>query len=293
MDISSKTLPLCLVQTIGGFNRSGAFAARLVEYFDAGVVKPVDVLLYPWGEGMVGVPGTLSGTAFQGKNDKAAYFFTTCIRRARTVRSIDLAITLILGVMGELASLRGLKLSTVDTILFAMEARVRIRPPKPLRVAVTRRASLEHGQKQTAAHGEQDTNLISSCKMLSSLSSKPEASASRFGGGIKGWSRGTRARDISLCSGRCCLVREDGDDRGGETHARVCDEAGSLGLDYTLYELDAADAHAGRGRVHAAEDVGLDLGHLLPCRAIVRIADAAERVRAARGAGSEAWLTCI
>lgn len=39
---------------------------------------------------------------------------------------------------------------------------------------------------------------------------------------------------------------------GGKAHAWVCDEAGGLGLDDALDELDAAYAHTGRSRVHAA-----------------------------------------
>ena len=40
-------------------------------------------------------------------------------KSARVVRSIDFMMTLFLGVMGELASFRGLKLKTLFKILFA------------------------------------------------------------------------------------------------------------------------------------------------------------------------------
>jgi hypothetical protein len=59
-----------------------------------------------------------------------------------TVFSIDLIISLFAGVIGEFASLNGLKLMTAFNILLATVARVRIRPPRPLSVAVTSSASL-------------------------------------------------------------------------------------------------------------------------------------------------------
>lgn len=60
----------------------------------------------------------------------------------RVVFSIDFTKTLFLGVIGELASLRGLKLRTAFVILFDVLGRVRIRMDRRLRVASTRRASL-------------------------------------------------------------------------------------------------------------------------------------------------------
>lgn len=146
--------------------------------------------------------------------DRRTYFFTTFRSRARTVRSIDFAMTLIEGVIGELASFRGLKLSTVEIILLPIEARVRMRLPKLFRVAVTRRASLCRVRLWSQTYIPQQANLISSCRMLNSLSNKPEASASRLGGGMRGWSRGTRAKEISLCSGRYYLSEERTRNRG-------------------------------------------------------------------------------
>lgn len=48
-----------------------------------------------------------------------------------------------LGVMGEFASLRGLKLRTLAMILLAIDGRMRMRLPRALRVAVTYKASLQ------------------------------------------------------------------------------------------------------------------------------------------------------
>jgi len=68
--------------------------------------------------------------------------FNIFTRSAFVVRSIDLIMTRVLGVTGVLASLSGLKLRTVLMILLEMEARVRIRVPSELSVAVTSKASL-------------------------------------------------------------------------------------------------------------------------------------------------------
>ncbi len=64
----------------------------------------------------------------------------------RVVFSIDLMSTLVLGVIGELASFRGLKLRTVFKILFEVPGRVRIKTERELRVASTRRASLKENK---------------------------------------------------------------------------------------------------------------------------------------------------
>lgn len=61
---------------------------------------------------------------------------------ALVVRSIDFMMTLFLGVMGELASLRGLKLKTLFRILFTTFGRRWISMPKLLSVAVTSKPSL-------------------------------------------------------------------------------------------------------------------------------------------------------
>jgi hypothetical protein len=58
------------------------------------------------------------------------------------VRSIDFTMILILGVIGEFASFKGLKLRTEVRILLVTEGRVLMRTPKQFRVAFTRTASL-------------------------------------------------------------------------------------------------------------------------------------------------------
>jgi hypothetical protein len=58
------------------------------------------------------------------------------------VFSIDLTITRILGVMGELACLRGLKFRMTFKILFEVWGRARIRIDREFRVASTSTASL-------------------------------------------------------------------------------------------------------------------------------------------------------
>jgi hypothetical protein len=62
----------------------------------------------------------------------------------RVVFSIDFTMTFIFGVMGELASFKGLKLRTELMIRPDVFGRVRIRIERQLRVASTTRASLWH-----------------------------------------------------------------------------------------------------------------------------------------------------
>ena len=62
---------------------------------------------------------------------------------ALVVLSIDLICNSIFGVIGELARLRGLKLRMAETILLAMEGRVRIKVGRQFKVAVTRATSLD------------------------------------------------------------------------------------------------------------------------------------------------------
>jgi len=60
----------------------------------------------------------------------------------RVVFSIDLMRTFVFGVIGELASLRGLKLNTVFRIRLAVLGRVRMSTERVFSVASTSRASL-------------------------------------------------------------------------------------------------------------------------------------------------------
>jgi hypothetical protein len=94
--------------------------------------------------------------------------------------------------------LKGLKFNNLDMIVLPIDGRDRIRPPRELSVAVTRRASLSDVNAFPRNEHYSSTNLWSSCSIPNSLSSKPDASASRLEGGIIGWSRGTSAREISF-----------------------------------------------------------------------------------------------
>lgn len=130
------------------------------------------------------------------------------IRKARTVFSIDLASTLALEVRGGLKPRKGLKLRITLRILLEVDALVLTNIPTLLRVAVTNNASLTHLARAQDMRNER-AYLVVSWKTLSSLSSKPIASGSSNVGGIRGWSRGTRAKDVSFCSGRCGALGHD------------------------------------------------------------------------------------
>jgi hypothetical protein len=58
------------------------------------------------------------------------------------VRSSDRMMTLFFGVMGEFASLSGLKLKTLESIRFAIIGRRWMSMPRAFKVAVTSKASL-------------------------------------------------------------------------------------------------------------------------------------------------------
>lgn len=64
------------------------------------------------------------------------------MRNMRVVFSRDFKNTLVFGVMGELASLRGLKLSIEFRMRFDVLGRVRVKMERQLMVASTRRTSL-------------------------------------------------------------------------------------------------------------------------------------------------------
>lgn len=121
------------------------------------------------------------------------------------VFSIDLTITRSLGVIGELACLRGLKFKITFKILFAVWGRARIRMDREFRVASTRTASL-HMSVSHRMRECKETDLIFSWKTANILSNKPDASASRFLGGMRGLLGGTMERETSRGSPRCDLT---------------------------------------------------------------------------------------
>ncbi len=100
------------------------------------------------------------------------------------VFSIDLAITRVFGVIGELACLSGLKFRMALRILFAVGGRDRMRTDSEFKVASTRTASLY--MSVVELYFMNQTYVEFSWNTASILSSRPDASASRFRDGIKG-----------------------------------------------------------------------------------------------------------
>jgi hypothetical protein len=70
------------------------------------------------------------------------YRLLILMRRSRVVFSIDLTITRSFGVMGELASFRGLKFKIAFKILLAIGGRARMSMEREFKVASTSTASL-------------------------------------------------------------------------------------------------------------------------------------------------------
>lgn len=101
------------------------------------------------------------------------------------VFSMDLTITRSFGVMGELASLRGLKFKMTFKILFAMMGRERMRTEREFRVASTKTASLGEKISRGITKDKRATYLLFSWNTDSILSNRPDASASRFFGGMR------------------------------------------------------------------------------------------------------------
>lgn len=109
----------------------------------------------------------------------SSYRLSKWIRSIRVVFSIDLIRTLVFGVMGELASLSGLKPRTVFIIRLDVLGRLRTRMDRQFNVASTRRASLLGGR--SARHHQWEhiiTDLLLSWSTASILSKRPAASAS-------------------------------------------------------------------------------------------------------------------
>lgn len=85
-------------------------------------------------------------------------------------------------------------------ILLAMFWRLRARAGRQFSVAFTRRGSLASISR--GVRRRRDIYLESSWKMASSLSRRPEASASKLDRDRTEWFLGTMAREVSFCSGR-------------------------------------------------------------------------------------------
>jgi hypothetical protein len=106
----------------------------------------------------------------------------------RVVFSRDFMNTLVFGVMGELASFRGLKLSTELRIRFDVFGRVRTKMERQLSVASTSRTSLQQQLVFSSPRAPvlDVAHLLLSCNIPSILSRSPVASASNCLGSNKG-----------------------------------------------------------------------------------------------------------
>ncbi len=118
----------------------------------------------------------------------------------RVVFSIDFMSTFVFGVMGEFASLRGLKLRTALTILLDVPGLVRIRIERVLSVPSTSRASLRTKLRLGLMHiglYHRTPYLLLSCSVTSMRSKRPMPSASKWRGSKKGWFGGIMTSDTS------------------------------------------------------------------------------------------------
>lgn len=120
------------------------------------------------------------------------------------VFSMDLMSTRVLGVMGELASLSGLKLRTAFMMRLDVDGLVRIRMDREFMVPSTTSASLNNkgfvwlgGHSRCEVGGGLSTYLLLSWSTLSILSRRPVASASSCLGSRKGWPAGTIPKETS------------------------------------------------------------------------------------------------
>lgn len=139
--LSTQPLPLCIGQAIGRLSSGWPLSAVLIESFWKGVLYTLIALLYSAGHRMLWVSTEVS-KAYRNV-DVEPYLAMMFLRKVMVVRAIDLTMTLFLVVTGtDCASVRGLKLRIVETILLATEALFLTREPKLFSVAVTTRASL-------------------------------------------------------------------------------------------------------------------------------------------------------
>jgi hypothetical protein len=136
---SSDSLPLGRVKAISRLDRCRTFTRRFVKHFNACAMHPLKELLYASVDLGLRIPTCVSSILLAGRCTHLFMMFTS---RARVVRSIDFMMTLFLGVKGEFASFRGLKLSTLLRILFAAIWRRWESMPRLLSVAVTSSPSL-------------------------------------------------------------------------------------------------------------------------------------------------------
>ena len=116
--LSHDSLSLSLVKAISRLSGRWSFTVRFIKDFYACTVHALKELLYASVDWIFGVPVMVS-TQHDIIRCRQTYLFIIFTSSALVVRSIDLMMTLFLGVMGELASFKGLKLKTLVKILFA------------------------------------------------------------------------------------------------------------------------------------------------------------------------------
>lgn len=181
------------------------------------------------------------------------------------------------------ARAKGLKVRTVEMILLEMDARPRTREARLLRVAVTRSASLD--QVRLLLFSCKDRNLPA---VVLYNAQKPVEQTGRFGfqvrirdermiSGHQG--EGNLILIGPLMSGQCMFVQRP---TRAVTHSRISDHARCLHLYYSLDELDTAEPHPSRRRVHPAENGRLDRRHFLPCFRVARVGYSAVNVSTIR-----------
>lgn len=172
-----------------------------------------------------------------------------CTSSDLVVFSIDLTMTRSLGVMGEFACFKGLKFKMTVKILFAVWGRARMRMEREFKVASTSTASLHMSVDHSSIKWEQ-TNLIFSWKTDNILSSRPDASASRFLGGMSGLVGWTIDRETSRGSPRLCGVSiEIRNKMQDYPYPRVRIWAFCLYKDDSLGKLDAAYPYTCSSRI--------------------------------------------
>lgn len=139
-DFSTKSLALRLVEAIGWLRRT-SFSTAIIKYFRSRPQITLNILLYARAKGVLRVPVGMSERT-RGIRSGKTHRLWTCMSSILVVFSIDLIMTRVLGVIGELASFKGLKLSMAFTILLAMAGRARIKIEREFRVASIKTASL-------------------------------------------------------------------------------------------------------------------------------------------------------
>lgn len=192
----------------------------------------------------------------------------------RVVFSMDLARTRVLGVMGELASLSGLKFITALRIRLDVEGLVRMRTDRQFSVPSTTRASLHHGSLVSILNDTQPRvvpYLLLSCSTTSMRSRRPVASASSCLVSRNGWSAGIIPKDTS----RPLRCSESTNRTWPQSHlvishlvqihgCRLCE-------DHALGELDAAELYCRGSIVPYPQDSLLDGHQFVPGPTLVRI----------------------